>query len=226
MRLARVVAAAGLVAAGIVVVGVRTAQSQTGSCTGNNVIEQAPFTCTETRTITGIEFTVTLAVDAAGRAVIDYTMSPVQQADVPIAVHNYTDIDSDPRQFINDTIVAGQTTAQLVIPTIDCGQIDMKAVDVTPGAPAGLIAGPVVTWGQVCQQVPTTTTTPTTVAPTTTPVVPTSIGPTTSRATVPPSTLPPTGGGSNIPWFWGLVAIGTGLALTVVPRFWRQGAEG
>jgi hypothetical protein len=203
---------------GVALVGTGTTAAQVATCTGDNVIEQAPYACTETRVITGITFTINLNIDAAGRAVVDYQMSPAQQTAVPIAVHNYTSIDSDPRQFINGTIPAGQTTAQLVIPAIDCGQIDIKAVEVTPGTPGGLIAGPVVTWGQVCEQVPTTLA-PTTAAPTTTPVVPTSIGPTST----PRTTLPNTGGGGSIPWTWGFVAIALGAGLLVVPRFWRDG---
>lgn len=227
MNWVRAVAATSLVSAGVVLVGIGPSQAQVATCTGDNVIEEAPYACTETRVIDGFTVTVNLSIDAAGRAVIDFSTPTPPQADVPVAVHNYTSIDAEPRQFINGTILAGQTTVQLVIPLILCGQIDMKAVEVTPGSPTGLIAGPQVTWGQVCQQVPTTvaptTVAPTTVAPTTTPVSPTSIQPT----SVPRTTLPSTGGGGSIPWTWGLVAVAMGLGLLVLPRFWGpQRADG
>jgi hypothetical protein len=193
------------------------------TCTGNRVIDQAPFSCTDSRVINGITFSIVLNVDAAGRAVVDYTMAPVQATDVPIAVHSYTRIDADPRQFINGTIPAGQTTAQLVVPRVECGQLDIKAVDVTPGALAGLVVGPQVTWGVVCQQVPTTTTS-TTISPTST-GAPTSIRPTqvptSARRTT--STLPSTGLSSGgTPWALGLLVLAVGCGLVVLPRRWRD----
>ena len=220
MKWVRAVAAVGLVSTGVVLVGVGPSQAQLTSCAGGAVIEEAPYACSETRVIDGFTVTASLNVDAAGRAVIDFSTPTPPQADVPVAVHNYTSLDAEPRLFIDGTILAGQTTVQLVIPLILCGQIDMKAVEVTPGSPAGLIAGPQVTWGQVCQQVPTTvaptTVAPTTVAPTTTPVSPTSIRPTSAPGT----TLPSTGGSGSIPWTWGLAAVALGLGLSVLPRFW------
>ena len=210
-RLAVAASVSALAGLGLVVAGATTAHAQTNTCTGNNVIDQAPYSCTETRDITGITFTINLNIDATGRAVVDYTMSPVQQADVPIAVHSYTDISSDPRQFINGVIPAGQTTAQLVVPRIECGQLDIKAVETTPGAAAGNIAGPVVTWGDVCQ-VPTTTTTTTT---TPTSVSPTSVSP----------TIPPTGANRIIEaWRWALPLLGLAAVMIVVAR--RRPAAG
>ena len=156
-------------------------------------------------------------------AVVGFTMSPVQAGAVPIAVHSYTRIDADPRQFINGSIPAGQTTAQLVVPRIECGQLDIKAVDVTPGSPAGLIGSQQVTWGDVCPAGPDhdhqhhdddpgadcSTAAPTSVRPT---QVPTSSG----RVT---STLPATGpspGGT--PWALGLLVLAVGCGPVVLPR--------
>ena len=65
-----------------------------------------------------------------------------QPADVPIAVHSYTDISLGPKQFINGVIPLGATTATLVVPRIECGQLDIKAVFTTPGDSTGNIAGP------------------------------------------------------------------------------------
>lgn len=210
-RLAVATSVSALAGLGLVVAGATTAHAQANTCTGNNVIEQAPYSCTETRDITGITFTINVNIDATGRAVVDYTMSPVQQADVPIAVHSYTDISADPRQFINGVIPAGQTTAQLVVPRIECGQLDIKAVETTPGDSTGNIAGPVVTWGVVCQ-VPTTTTTPTT-APTS--VSPSSVSP----------TIPPTGANRLVEaWRWAVPLLGLAAIMIVVAR--RRPAAG
>jgi hypothetical protein len=204
-RLAVATTVSALAGVGFAVAGSTTAHAQPNTCTGNNVIEQAPYSCTETRVIDGITFTVVLNVDAAGQAVVDYTMDPVQQADVDISVHSYTDISSDPRQFIDGVIAAGATTAQIVVPRIECGQLDMKAVFITPGDAAGLIAGPEVTWGEVCQ-VPTTTT----VAPTS----PTSISP----SSVSP-TIPPTGANGLVEaWRWALPLLGLAAVMIVAAR--------
>jgi hypothetical protein len=215
MRLVRQIVILGLVGlASLVVSG--PASAQTNTCTGNHVIETAPYGCTETKVINGITFSITLTVDATGRATVDYVMSPVQQADVPISVHSYTNISSDPRQFIDGVILAGQTTAQIVVPRIECGQLDMKAVFITPGDAAGNIAGPVVTWGEVCQAVPTT------VAPTTTPssVSPSSVSPSSVRPTI-----PSTGTAGVLPWVWSLPAFALAAVLIAASR-WRRPSAG
>ncbi len=205
-RLTVATSVSALAGLGLVMSGATAAHAQANTCTGNNVIEQAPYSCTETRVIDGITFTVTLNVDAAGQAVVDFTMDPVQQADVPIALHSYTDISSDPRQFINGVIPAGQTTAQLVVPRIECGQLDIKAVFTTPGDSAGNIAGPEVTWGEVCQVPTTTTVVPTTAA---TSVSPTSVSP----------TIPPTGPNGLIEaWRWALPVLGLAAVLILAAR--------
>ena len=204
-RLAVATSVSALAGLGLVVAGATTAPAQANTCTGNSVIDQAPYSCTETRDINGITFTINVNIDATGQAVVDYTMSPVQQADVPIAVHSYTDISADPRQFINGVIPANQTTAQIVVPRIECGQLDIKAVFITPGDSAGNIAGPVVTWGEVCQ-VPTTTT----VAPTS----PTSVSP----SSVSP-TIPPTGPNGLVEaWRWALPLLGLAAIMIVAAR--------
>ena len=216
MRSMRRVLIAGWFAAAVVIALGGAAQAQVPNCTGNKVIDHAPYTCTDTKVITGITFDITLNVDIAGRAVVDYIMTPAQNADVPIALHSYTDINQDPRQFINGTIPAGQTTAQLVVPRIECGQLDIKAVEVTPGASAGNIAGPQVTWGDVCQVPATTTTTTTTVVPTS--ASPSSVSP----ASVTPRTIPATGTGGVVPWAWSLPVLAVAVVLIAVSR--RRGA--
>jgi hypothetical protein len=204
-RLAVATSVSALAGLGLVVAGATTANAQATTCTGNNVIDHAPYSCTGTRDINGITFTISVDIDATGRAVVDFTLSPVQQADVPIAVHSYTDISSATRQFINGVVPAGLTTAQIVVPRIECGQLDIKAVFTTPGDSAGNIAGPRVTWGEVCQ-VPTTTT----VAPTS----PTSVSP----SSVSP-TIPPTGANGLVEaWRWALPLLGLAAVMIVVAR--------
>jgi len=215
MRFARQLVVAAVVGAGLVVAGAGAAQAQLGSCTGNKVIDHAPYDCTDTKVINGITFTATLNVDATGKATVTYTMDPVQQADVPIAVHSYTDISLGPKQFINGTIPAGQTTATLVVPRIECGQLDIKAVFTTPGDSSGNIAGPVVTWGVVCQTAPTTTTTtPTTVSPSS--VSPSSVSPSSVRPTI-----PSTGTAGVVPWTWALPPLAVAAFLIFLSRYRR-----
>jgi hypothetical protein len=205
MRFARQVVVAAVVGAGLVAAGGGTAHAQV-NCTGNKVIDHAPYDCTDTKVINNITFTITLDVDATGRATVNFVMAPVQQADVLIAVHSYTDINLGPKQFIDGTIPAGQSTVTLVVPRIECGQLDIKAVFVTPGDSAGNIAGPVVTWGAVCQTVPTTTTTPTSVSPSS--VSPSSVGP----------TIPSTGTAGVVPWTWALPPLALAAVLILVAR--------
>ncbi len=215
MRFARQLVVAAVVGAGLVVAGGGVAGAQLVNCTGNKVIDHAPYACTDTKVITGITFTITLNVDAAGQATVDYTMDPVQTAVVPIAVHSYTDINLGPKQFITGNIAAGATTATLVVPRIECGQLDIKAVNTAPGDSSGNIAGPVVTWGDVCQTAPTTTTTTTTVVPSS--VSPSSVSP----SSVSPATIPATGTAGVVPWTWALPPLGLAAFLIFLSRHRR-----
>jgi hypothetical protein len=215
MRFARQLVVAAVVGAGLVVAGGGVADAQLGSCTGNKVVDHAPYSCSDTKVISNITFTAQLDVDAAGRATVTYTMDPVQTAVVPIAVHSYTDISLGPKQFINGLIPVGATTATLVVPRIECGQLDIKAVFTTPGDSQGNIAGPVVTWGDVCQTVPTTATTaPTTVSPSS--VSPSSVSP----SSVSP-TIPSTGTAGVVPWTWALPPLAVAAFLIFLSRFRR-----
>lgn len=207
MRLRHVVVA-GMLALGLLAASGRVADAQ-AACGGNNRIDVAPFTCTVTRVIDGIDVTVTLNLDTTGRAVVDYVLAPVPQADVPIAVHSYTNISSDPQHVVEGVVPAGQTAGQLVVPRVECGQLDMKAVFTAPGDTAGLVAGPVVTWGDICQTAPTTVA-PTTVSPTT--ASPASVGP----------TIPATGAGGVVPWAWSLPVLGVAAVLVLVSRGRRR----
>ena len=215
MRFARQLVVAAVVGAGLVVAGGRVADAQLlGSCNGNRVIDHAPYDCTDTRVINGITFTAQIDIDAAGKATVTFTMDPPQQTDMTIAVHSYTNINQDPRQFVNGTIPAGQTTATLVVDRIECGQLDVKAINLTPGDTSGNIAGPVVTWGDVCQTAPTTAAPPTTVSPTT--ASPSSVSPTNVRPTI-----PSTGTAGVVPWTWALPPLALAAFLIFLSRFRR-----
>jgi hypothetical protein len=222
----RLVTAAARVVAVFALVGVLLAMhparagAVASACTGKNVVQQAPYSCNTTRTIDGIDVTADLDVDANGRAVVTFTISPPQAVDVPVSIHNYTGIGGEPRRFVDGVIAAGTTTITLVVPQVACGQFDMKAVHTRAGDRAGHIAGPVLSWGQNCTVPPTTTspttTPPTTVAPTTAP--PVRVAPATVRA----GSLPPTGPQPAVPWpvVAGMLAVGA--AAIVVSRLARS----
>jgi hypothetical protein len=213
MGFARQVVVAAVVGAGLVVAGGGAAHAQLlGSCNGNKVVDHAPYSCSDTKVINGITVTAQLDVDVTGKATVSYVIDPVQQVDVAIAVHSYTDISQDPKQVVSGTIPAGQTTGTLVVPRIECGQLDVKAVLVAPHDSAGNIMGPVVTWGDVCQTAPTTTTT----------TVPSSVSPSSvSPSSVSPATIPSTGTAGVVPWTWALPPLALAAALIFISRFRR-----
>jgi hypothetical protein len=194
------------------------ADAVASGCTGKNVVQQAPYSCSTTRTIDGIEVTADLDVDANGRAVVTFTISPPQAVDVPVAIHNYTGISGEPRQYVDGVIGAGTTTTTLGVEKVKCGQFDMKAVHTRAGERSGHIAGPVLSWGQNCTVPPTTP--PTTPAPTTTPP-PVRVLP----ASVSAARLPPTGPQPAAPWpvVAGMLAVGA--AAIVVSRLPRRNAS-
>jgi hypothetical protein len=228
---------AGLAAA---VATTSAAQAQGARCTGNSVVNQAPYGCMASKVIDGISFGVTLNVDSGGRAVVDVVMSPAQPTDVPISVHSYTGVSQSPSQFVDGSIPAGATTGQIVVAQIECGQFDVKAVHTAPGAAAGHVTGPWVTWGAGCQVPATTTTaTPTTATPTT--ATPTTGGASTvaspAGVTSPSanvlaetesasgprsaSTIPVTGGVGPL-WMWAAGLLGLASVLILISR--RRGS--
>ena len=218
MRLGRMIVVGGLLAGAAVVLPVQLASA--AACTGNTVIQQAPYSCEGSKTFGGQTISAALSIDAVGRATTVFTLSQPAFDDVLIAMHSWIGIDTGPDIVVTGTIPQGQTTTTLVIPQINCGQLDIKAFDITPGHSAGDAAGPYVTWGDNCQQAPTTTTTvaPTSVAPTTTtPVSPTS-------AVRPTSTLPNTGGDPSGPVLWGALGLVAGALLLLVARRWTADA--
>jgi hypothetical protein len=201
------------VGAGLVVAGGGSAHAQLlGSCNGNKVVDHAPYSCNDTKVIDGITVTAQLDVDVTGKATVSYVIDPVQQVDVAISVHSYTNISQDPKLVVDGTIPAGQTTGTIVVARIECGQLDVKAVHTAPHDSAGNIMGPVVTWGDVCQTVDTTTTT----------IVPSSVSPSSvSPSSVSPATIPSTGTGGVLPWTWALPPLALAAVLIFVSRFRR-----
>ena len=217
MRFARQLVVAAVVGAGLVVAGGGVADAQQlGSCNGNKVIDHAPYYCTDTKVINGITFTATLDIDAAGKATVTFVMDPVQSADIAIAVHSYTEHQpgsaavrqrhhpgrrGPPRPSWWTASSAGSSTSR-----------PSRSRRVTR---AGNIAGPVVTWGDVCQTVPTTATTaPTTVSPSS--VSPSSVSPTNVQPTI-----PSTGTAGVVPWTWALPPLALAAFLIFLSRFRR-----
>jgi hypothetical protein len=210
------------------------AHAQVQQCTGNRTIQTAPYTCQASKVLDDITFDVTLRVETDGRAVITFVMSPVQAVDMPIAVHSHTGVNGDPRRFVAAVIPAGAQTVTMVMSRVECGQLDIKAVETRSGAAAGRIAGPYVTWGQSCAPVesattppPTTGTAPSTSSPpevigtgrsTSAPTEATSIVSTPSHR----STLPVTG--ATVPWVWAATTLILAAILMLVSRLPRRDA--
>ena len=195
-----------------VVIGVGVAHAQSTGCTGNRVVQQAPYSCTVTKTISGMTFTVHLDLDAAGTAVVTFDMSPVQATDVPVVLRSYTGISGAPSKEVTGVVAAGQTSTRLVMPQVECGQLDVKAVHTERGNRAGHLIGPVVSWGTSCAPAPP----PTTSAPApTTPVPPEA----TVISAVPVTTaapLPVTG--VDLPWRLALGLIAVAGVMILVSR--------
>ena len=209
MRFIRIAVITGLLAL-LAIARPQIAHAQVPYCTGNTTVQVAPYSCRAGTVIDHITFDMTLHVDAAGRAEIEVVMAPVQPVDVPVAVRSHTGVNGEPSQLVATVIPAGDQTIELVMPRVECGQLDIKAVETRPGAAKGRIAGPYVIWGQSSAPAEVTTTS----APPTTGTVPTSPPP---EATVIASTpksgesLPVTG--ASVPWSWAVITLGVAALL-------------
>ena len=102
----------------------------------------APYSCRASKVIDHITFDMTLHVDVAGRAEIELVMTPVQPVDVPVAVRSHTGVNGEPSQLVAAVIPAGSQTIKVVMPRVECGQLDIKAVETRPGAAPGGSPGP------------------------------------------------------------------------------------
>ena len=203
-----------------VTAGLAVATSGTASalplCGGNQNIQTAPVTCTNSRTIDGTTFTVVLDVTAGGSITASYTLDAPRSVDTPIRVRSHRGISSSPNvREASGVIPAGATSGSLST-TLLCGQIDTKAVFTGNGDARGRIAAPFVTMANDCQSAPTTPAPPTTTATT---------SPTTSPTTAPtgptstPSSVSPTSAGASTTAAsssGALPTTGTGTGLLVV----------
>lgn len=206
--------AAGLLCVGLALIDGGEAVAQSGRCTGNRIVQQAPYTCTSSRVIDAITFDVTVHVAADGHAVVDVLISPTQPDPVPISLHSYTGIGQSPSVFVDGSIPPGSTGAQLVIPQVMCGQLDVKAVHTAPGDVRGHITGPWVTWGQNCSPQSSSTPTSAANAPTS---VSASVAPLQVSASGRPTALAATGSVGRL-WMWAIGMLGISAALVVVAR--------
>ena len=86
-------------------------RADAAACTGNQVIQQAPYTCEGTKTDQGITVNAVLSVDAAGRAQADYTLPLAANVPVAIALHSWIGIDTGPDIVVTGSIPAGSRPA-------------------------------------------------------------------------------------------------------------------
>jgi len=162
-------------------------------CGGNQNVQTAPVTCTNSRTILGTTITVTLRV-TTDSVTVTYTLDPPRTVDTPIRIRSHVGLSSNSQVSETEGVIpAGVGTGSLTT-ALACGQIDVKAVFIANGDARGRIAAPYVTNDVNCQAAPTTTatTTPTTAPPT----GPTTIPPT-GPTTVPASVSPTSAGAST-----------------------------
>jgi len=165
-------------------------------CGGNQNVQTAPISCTNSRTIDGTTFTVVLDVTAGGVVTATYTLDAPRSVDTAIRIRSHQGISSSP--MVHETagvIPAGATSASLTT-TLNCGQIDVKAVFTGNGDSRGRIAAPYVTNVDNCQAV--TTTAATTIPSTTTAATTPPTGPTSTPSSVSSGALPVTGTGPGL----------------------------
>ena len=192
LRRGRSLGLAALALAGVTA-GLALATSGTASalplCGGNQNIQLAPVTCTNSRTIDGTTFTVVLDVTAGGSITASYTLDAPRSVDTPIRVRSHRGISSSPNVHEASGVIPAGATSGSLSTTLSCGQIDTKAVFTGNGDARGRIAAPFVTNANDCQSAPTTTTAPPTTTATTTPTGPTTTptGPTTTPSSVSPT---------------------------------------
>ena len=221
LRRGRRLGLAALALAGVTA-GLAVATSGTASalplCGGNQNIQTAPVTCTNSRTIDGTTFTVVLDVTAGGSITASYTLDAPRSVDTPIRVRSHRGISSSPNVHEASGVIPAGATSGSLSTTLLCGQIDTKAVFTGNGDARGRIAAPFVTTANDCQSAPATTTPTTdTTTPTTSPTTPltgpttTPTGPTTTPSSVSPTSavapttaasstgaLPTTGAGTGL----------------------------
>ena len=192
LRRGRKLGLAALALAGVTA-GLAVASSGTASalplCGGNQNVQMAPVSCTNSRTIDGTTFTVVLDVSAGGSVTASYTLDAPRSVDTPIRVRAHRGISSAPQVHETSGVIPAGATSGSLSTTLNCGQIDVKAVFTGNGDARGRIAAPFVTMASDCQSAPTTTAPPTTTA-TTSPTTPATTAPLTGPTTTPSSVSP------------------------------------
>jgi hypothetical protein len=165
-------------------------------CGGNQNVQTAPVTCTNSRTILGTTITVTLTV-TANTVTATYTLDPPRTVDTPIRVRSHVGLSSNAQvNEVEGVIPAGVGTGSLTT-ALACGQIDVKAVFIANGDARGRIAAPYVTNDVNCLAGPTTTAASTTTSATTAPPTGPTTVPPTGPTTVPASVSPTSAGAST-----------------------------
>ena len=171
LRRGRRLGLAALALAGVTA-GLAVATSGTASalplCGGNQNVQMAPVTCTNSRTIDGTTFTVVLDVTAGGTITASYTLDAPRSVDTPDPgaltpgdlVHP-----AGPRVVGRDP--GGRRRPPRCRRRSTAARSTSKAVFTGNGDARGRIAAPFVTTANDCQSAPTTTAPPTT-TPTTT----------------------------------------------------------
>ena len=131
-------------------------------CGGQNAAPQpVPYTCTtDTRLIDGSQ--VFAVVVADGRTVtVTYHLLAPRSSDAQIRINHHVGVSGagGPVSVASGVLVAGQTTATLVV-TTPCvaGQIDIKFVFILSSQPQGRVGGPWIENGTGCTTTTTTTT--------------------------------------------------------------------
>ena len=219
LRRGRSLGLAALALAGVTA-GLAVATSGTASalplCGGNQNVQMAPLTCTNSRTIDGTTFTVVLDVTAGGSVTANYTLDAPRSVDTPIRVRAHRGISSSPQVFESSGVIPAGATSGSLSTTLNCGQVDVKAVFTGNGDARGRVAAPFVTNANDCQSAPTTTAPPTTTATTTPPTGATTTPPTGATST--PSSVSPTSAASTTAASsaGALPTTGTGTGLLVV----------
>ena len=220
-----VVSAVAVAAAGLLA-GAVPAAAQSAACTGNAIVQLAPYSCTSSRTIDGTVFTVVLSVGADRSVTVEYRLGAPRTVPTAIRLESHIGLSGGPppEGRAEGVIPLGATNATLAV-VLQCGQIDVKAVILGNGQPPGHVAAPFVTTASGCTSAPPgspPSSSPTTVEATS---VPATTSPTTSvpSAVLPTVALPSTGSSRLDSSLWLVLALlGSGATGIVVAARHRQ----
>ena len=118
LRRGRRLGLAALALAGVTA-GLAVATSGTASalplCGGNQNVQMAPVTCTNSRTIDGTTFTVVLDVTAGGSITASYTLDAPRSVDTPIRVRSHRGISSTPQVHESSGVIPAGGDVRLAV---------------------------------------------------------------------------------------------------------------